>query len=136
MRRKGSVSVPFVARIDSDASDHRSPASVVTRGYAANAIACVATEPVLGRRNGAVPATIGRRTATRSFRKRRRGVRSLLVIKGQQTIDLARAESCETEIEVRFLDLLKFQGQQFFIPRCLLVGRLSAKPQVTDRDYI
>jgi hypothetical protein len=41
------------------------------------------------------------------FGKRRRGVRFFLVVKRQETVDLAWIESRQREIEIRFLDLLQ-----------------------------
>jgi hypothetical protein len=50
------------------------------------------------------------------LRQRRRGVRGLLVLKGQKSIDLAGIEAGEAEIEIRFLNFLQFESEQLFVP--------------------
>ena len=50
------------------------------------------------------------------LRPRRRGVSGLLVFERQQSVYLAGIESCEAEIEIRFLNFLQFESEQLFVP--------------------
>jgi hypothetical protein len=66
------------------------------------------------------------------LRQRRRGVRGLLVLKGQKSIDLAGIEAGEAEIEIRFLNFLQFESEQLFVPIRLRHRTIHHEPERLD----
>lgn len=65
----------------------------------------------------------------RILREWRRGVLLLDVIERQQFVDLVRVEAGEAQIKVRFLDLLEFQGKEFFVPVGPAYGPVHHQPK-------
>jgi hypothetical protein len=66
------------------------------------------------------------------FRQRWSRVCPLVVFQRQQAIDLARVESGEAEIKVRFLEILQLEGQQLLVPVGPGHGSIDHQPESLD----
>jgi hypothetical protein len=53
----------------------------------------------------------------------------LLIGQGQEPVNLAGVETCQVEVEVSFAQFLKFQGEQFFVPRSPRYRAVHQQPE-------